>query len=80
METESFDSKQLYQLDDAIRSTMEAIRRAQPTMGGWGGGFATQGGFGGGQGFNAQQLVDTVRERVVEGVRERVADAVREKI
>lgn len=50
METESFDVRQLSQLDEAIRSTMQAIRGVQPGAGSsFGGGFGAQTGFGGGR-------------------------------
>jgi hypothetical protein len=83
METESYDAKELYRLDDAIRSTMEAIRRTQP-MSGFGGqpqqfGGGTQfGGMQGGPMF--EQIADQIRERVAEGVRERVAEGVRRNL
>src|SRR5262245_11108935 len=82
MEKESFDSRDLYRLDEAIRNTMDAIRRS-PQLAGFGGGF--QGG--GVQPFvvthqpqNLEPIVEALRERVVEGVRDRVAEEVRNRL
>ena len=56
METERFDSQELYRLDETIRNTMDAIRRS-PQLGGMGGGVTSSPFFGGwqGPGHTAQQ-------------------------
>src|SRR5262245_11298440 len=80
METESYDPNELYRLDEAIRSTMETVRRAQPFGSGVGGpfGFQQQGGWQPGQ--NAEQIAESIRERVASAVRERIAESVRSQL
>src|SRR4051794_31929924 len=84
MERESIDSGELYRLDEAIRSTMEAIRRSPQFGGTWTGGFQGQGtGFQGGgwqPGQNVDRVADAIQARIVEGIRERVGEAVREQL
>ena len=79
MEMESFDTKELHRLDEAIRHTMDAIRNApQFGMGGFGGWQQQQGGWQPGQ--NVERIAEMIRERVASQVRERVGEAVRERL
>ena len=71
-------------MDDAIRTTIEAIRRSPQLSGGWS--AAQQPGmpvFGGGNGQPGQGLervVDIIRQRVAEGVSERVTEVAKERL
>src|SRR5581483_4832868 len=80
MEMETYDTNELYRLDEAIRSTMDTIRRSPQFGGGFGGGFGWQSQAGWQPGQNVERIADAIRERVISGVRERVADRVREQI
>src|SRR4051812_43131500 len=77
MEMESYDTRELHHLDQAIRHTMEAIRNA-PQFGGGMGGFTGWQQQGGGQ--NSERIAEMVRDRVASAVRDRVGEAVRERL
>src|SRR5690349_10133003 len=79
--------QELGRLNEAISSTMEAIRRVAPHLAGgygypqqaWGGGQQQQPWMGGGAEF--ERLPEMIRERIVsEELKERVADAIRERL
>src|SRR5262245_53428617 len=82
MERETFDTKELYRLDEAIRGAMGALRGSREMGGGWAGGFQQAGfpQYGSQPGQDLDRAAEMIRERVIEGVRTRVAEAVRERL
>src|SRR5262245_27960854 len=86
MEREQVGSSEIHQLNQAVQSAMEMLRRTSPQMGGQFGGYG-QGQMGGkfgqmgGQGWqDVERIGELVRERLRQVARERVREAVREQL